>query len=321
MPRKITQAKAFQDDYAQGVSQRTDTIDKLVKSCAARIRQVFGKSLPRRALVLGSGFQAVLDAFQVEAQIDYSELPGFPELHVKGHAGRLLLVAIGGALFLVCSGRAHYYEGHSPDRVMFPTRVLAYCGVKEMILTNAAGGISPRFRPGDFMLFTDHINFSGVNPLRGIGPFETGAAFLDLSDAYSSRLGKQLARAAKTSNVRLHKGVYLGVSGPSYETPAEIRAFRRLGADAVGMSTIPEVLMARYCGIEVAAISCITNPAAGLSQRKVSHTEVLDTGRRSAEAASRLLTAFGAIVGKGSSESTAAQKKFENQSRASTLRV
>lgn len=179
------------------------------------------------------------------------------------------------------------------EQVMFPIEVLAGCGVRELLLTNAAGGINRGYRPGDFMLFSDHINLLGVNPLRG-SPVEHGKCFVDLSDTYCTRLRRELKTAARSVRVRLEEGVYLGVSGPSYETPAEIRAFRKLGADAVGMSTIPEVLMARFSGMRVAAISCITNYAAGMREEKLSHKEVLLTGRSNATNAVRLLTAFAA---------------------------
>jgi purine-nucleoside phosphorylase len=271
--------------------RESDNVDELVKQCGARVRNAFGNGLPHLALVLGSGFQPVLQSFQVHQELEFARLPGFPKLCVKGHAGRLLLAELAGIRMLVCSGRAHFYEGHSMEAVIFPTRVLAECGVKELLLTNAAGGINARFHPGDFMLFSDHINLAGINPLRGL-PIEGGRCFVDLSEAYSLYLRKELKRAALKAGVRLHDGIYIGVSGPSYETPAEIRAFRKLGADAVGMSTIPEVLMARYFGMEVAAISCITNAAAGIGNRKLSHREVLQTGEKSAEKAGRLLTYF-----------------------------
>jgi inosine/guanosine/xanthosine phosphorylase family protein len=177
------------------------------------------------------------------------------------------------------------------EAVAFPVRVLAECGTRELLLTNAAGAINPRYKPGEFMMFSDHINFTGVNPLRGL-PREGGRCFVDLSEAYDASMRDRLRSAARKQKVRLHEGVYLGVSGPTYETPAEIRAFRTLGADAVGMSTIPEVLMARYCGIKVAALSCLTNYAAGISGHSLSHDEVLAVGRQSARNATRLLAEF-----------------------------
>lgn len=177
------------------------------------------------------------------------------------------------------------------ETVVAPVRLLAECGVTRLVLTNAAGSINPSYKPGDFMLFSDHINFIGVNPLRGL-PVEDGRCFVDLSDTYSLEMRNAFKNAAAKENLTLHEGVYLGVSGPSYETPAEIRAFRSLGADAVGMSTIPEVLMARYCGMKVAAFSCLTNYAAGLAAAKLSHQDVLKTGEINAGNAARLLGRF-----------------------------
>jgi purine-nucleoside phosphorylase len=265
--------------------------EKVVAQCKERIAKAFGNELPQVALVLGSGFQDVLSAFCLEAEIPFSALPGFPALAVKGHPGRLIVGKLGGLRVFACAGRAHFYEGHSMEAVMLPIEVLAECGVREVLLTNAAGGINRGYRPGDFMLFSDHINFLGINPLRGL-PVEDGRCFVDLSDTYCTTLRNELKAAARRSHVRLKEGVYLGVCGPSYETPAEIRAFRKLGADAVGMSTIPEVLMARYCGMRVAAISCITNYAAGMREGKLSHKEVLRAGQDNASNAAKLLTAF-----------------------------
>lgn len=275
----------------QNQPQSADTLEKLVPTCVRRIRKHLGNELPRLALVLGSGFDGVRRRLEIRQKLAYSELPGFPAARVPGHSGELLLASLAGVPILACCGRAHYYEGLDMTQVTFPVRVLAAIGISDLILTNAAGGINPRFRPGDFMAFSDHINFTGVNPLRGL-PLAEGKAFVDLTEAYSADLREILRSVAKHSRIKLREGVYLGVSGPSYETPAEIRAFARLGADAVGMSTIPEVLMARYCGLRVAAISCITNCAAGLSQERLSHREVLAMGRKSAEKAGQLLENF-----------------------------
>lgn len=275
---------------------------ELVGRCRGRIGRTLGDGLPRLAFVLGSGFQDVPGGFEVLRQVEYADLPGFPRAVVPGHPGKLLLARLHGMECLICSGRAHYYEGHSMEAVTFPIRMLAHCGVKELVLTNAAGGINSRYRPGDFMLFSDHINFTGVNPLRG-QVLPGTSRFVDLSEAYCPALRAELTAAGRAAGVRLHKGVYIGVSGPSYETPAEIRAFGRLGADAAGMSTIPEVLMARALGLRVAALSCITNRAAGLSPKKLSHEEVLETGRRSAAAALRLFECFARERGMAASSS------------------
>ena len=261
---------------------------------AERLSKALGGKLPKLALVLGSGFRDVLTSFHIESEVGFEEIPGFSTPRVKGHSGRAMRAKLEGLEMLILCGRAHYYEGHSMEAVMFPVRVLAECGVEELLLTNAAGGINPEYKQGDFMLFADHINFTGANPLRGV-PVEDGRCFVDLSDAYGPELGAGLRAAARDENISLREGVYLGVSGPTYETPAEIRAFRTWGADAVGMSTIPEVLMARYCGMRVAAISCITNCAAGMSAGKLSHQEVLQAGQANAANAARLFRRFAQI--------------------------
>jgi purine-nucleoside phosphorylase len=208
-----------------------------------------------------------------------------------------LIGRLAGTAVAVLSGRAHFYEGHPMETVTFPMRVLAALGVRDVLLTNAAGGINRRFRPGDFMMLTDHINLMGANPLRG--PVTAGRArFVDLSEVYGTGLRRVLQRAARAAKASLRTGVYLAVSGPSYETPAEIRAFARLGADAVGMSTVPEAIVARQCGLGVAGLSCITNLAAGLARAPISHAEVLEIGARVKHQASALLEAFASFYGR-----------------------
>ncbi len=266
------------------------------RSAAARLRKI-SRLRPTLAFVLGSGFHAVADALEVEAKISYAKLPGFPRPRVKGHAGQALAGKLGGTPVLVLCGRAHYYEGWSMDEVTFPVRVLAAFGIQALLLTNAAGGINRRFRVGDFMALADHINFMGVNPLRRPA-MDDKSRFVDLTQAYDPRLNRLLKEAARKSKVILHSGVYLAVSGPSYETPAEIRAFGRLGADAVGMSTVPEAIVARQCGLNVAAVSCITNPAAGRSKRALSHVDVLAQAVEVKERAVRLLGAFAKLYGR-----------------------
>lgn len=247
---------------------------------------------PTLALVLGSGFNHVLRELDTDIVIPYAKLPGFPKPSVVGHDGKLVIGRLGGAPVLVLSGRAHYYEGHSLERVTFAVRVLAACGIRDLLLTNAAGGINPKFRAGDFMLLTDHINLMGANPLRGPA-LPRVPRFVDLTHGYDATLSALLASAARAAKLKLRRGVYLAVSGPNYETPAEIRAFARLGADAVGMSTVPEVIVARQCGLRVAALSCITNLAAGISKSPLSHEEVLETGERVKVLGARLLKEFG----------------------------
>jgi purine-nucleoside phosphorylase len=239
-------------------------------------------------MVLGSGFHHALAELQVEKKIPYAKIPGFPVPTVAGHAGELYFGHLGGTPVLVLSGRAHFYEGHAMTTVTFAVRTLAAFGIRDLVLTNAAGGINPKFRPGDFMALTDHINFMGANPLRG--PNVPGLPrFLDLTQTYDAGLRGLLAAAAKAAKIKLRSGVYLAVSGPTYETPAEVRAFGRLGADAVGMSTVPEAIVARHCGLRVVAVSCITNVAAGLGQTTLSHVEVMETAERVKTAGAALL--------------------------------
>jgi purine-nucleoside phosphorylase len=230
----------------------------------------------------------VLSELKVQAEIAYGKLPGFPPVGVSGHAGKLFIGHLGGTPIMVLSGRAHFYEGHEMAAVTFATRTLAAYGIRDLVLANAAGGLNRRFRPGDFMVLTDHINLMGTNPLRG--PAIRGLPrFVDLTCVYDKGLRALLRRAGRGCDVALRSGVYLALSGPSYETPAEIRAFARLGADAVGMSTVPEAIVARQCGLRVAGLSCITNLAAGRSAQPLSHTEVLETAERVKTLAARLL--------------------------------
>jgi len=252
---------------------------------------------PTLGLVLGSGFNHVLRAMDVDARVAYARLPGFPKLSVAGHEGELLMGKLGGTPVIVLSGRAHFYEEHSMEHVAFAVRVLAAYGVRDLLLTNAAGGINRRFRPGDFMVLSDHINFMGANPLGGF-TVPGSPRFVDLTHVYDERMIALLRKAGSKCGLKLRRGVYLAVSGPSYETPAEIRAFARLGADAVGMSTVPEAIVARQCGLNVAALSCITNLAAGISEGELSHAEVLKAGERVKGLAAQLLKKFGNLYGK-----------------------
>src|SRR5579871_6174664 len=251
---------------------------------------------PKLAIVLGSGFHHVLTALKVAKKVPYAKIPGFPKPRVSGHAGEMYFGHLGKTPVLVLSGRAHFYEGHPMERVTFAVRTLAAFGIRDLLLTNAAGGLNRKFRAGDFMALTDHINLMGTNPLRG----EAIAGlprFVDLTQTYDPGLGKLLRAAANECKLKLQSGVYLAVSGPCYETPAEIRAFARLGADAVGMSTVPEAIVARQCGINVAAVSCITNLAAGISKEKLSHAEVLETAERVKTQAASLLKNFAKLYG------------------------
>ena len=251
---------------------------------------------PTLAIVLGSGFHHALTELSVAKKISYAKIPGFPKPTVSGHAGELYFGHLGRTPVLVLSGRAHFYEGHDMERVTFATRTLAAFGITDLLLTNAAGGINKNFRPGDFMVLTDHINCMGVNPLRG-PHIPDLPRFVDLTEAYDKGLRGLLFKAGKFSKLKLQRGVYLAVSGPSYETPAEVRAYGKLGADGVGMSTVPEAIVARQCGLNVAGISCITNLAAGISGENLSHAEVLETAEKVKILAAKLLKTFSELYG------------------------
>ena len=252
---------------------------------------------PKLGIILGTGFECGR-ALEADAKVPYKKIPGFPPTRVTGHAGELVIGRLAGVPVILLRGRAHFYEGHSMSSITFGVRVLAACGIRDLLLTNAAGGISSKLKPGDFMVIEDHINFMGTNPLRGVKVADEHR-FVDLSQVYEPRLTTLLFQAARACRLKLKKGVYLAVSGPSYETPAEITAFRRLGADAVGMSTVPEAIVARQCGLAVAAISCITNAAAGLGNKPLAHREVLETTSRLRVSAERLLEHFARLYGAG----------------------
>lgn len=251
---------------------------------------------PLLGMILGSGFQNALSDFRVALELPFGQVPGFPSVGVSGHAGKLVFGHFGKIPTVVLKGRSHFYEGHDMERVTFAVRVLAELGIRGLLLTNAAGGINRRFKPGDFMYFEDHINFMGANPLRGQA-WPGLPRFVDLSRVYDEKLNQLLVRSARKTKVRLHSGIYLAVSGPSYETPAEIRAFARLGADAVGMSTVPEAIVARQCGVPVAALSCITNEAAGQGKAGLSHMDVLALGESKKDQMAKFMAAFAELYG------------------------
>ena len=251
------------------------------------------KLQPRLGIVLGSGFGKVREAVAAPVRIPYRDIPGFPTPTVEGHCGELLIGRVAGLPVAVLCGRAHFYEGYSMEEVTFPMRALHALGIKTVLLTNAAGGINPKFSPGTLMMLTDHINLMGANPLRGV---MSENRFADLTEVYDGALRKLLRKAGGT--VGLKSGVYVAVSGPSYETPAEIRAFAKLGADAVGMSTVPEAVMARFLGMRVAAVACITNMACGLTGKCLSHEDVLQAGIKHGRLARELIENFCALYGK-----------------------
>ena len=247
---------------------------------------------PEVALVVGSGLGGITQSVTKPVTIPYADIPNFPKPTVAGHAGQMVFGELAGKKLLVLNGRFHFYEGRPPAEITYPIHVVDALGVKVLIVTNAAGGINPQYKPGDLMVIEDHINFMGINPLIGGINGEGGVKFTDMSQAYSTRLREKLDGAAEKLQISIWRGVYLATTGPNYETPAEIKAFAWIGADAVGMSTVPEVILARYHNIEVAGISCITNLAAGISSRKLSHDEVLEVGHATQEKLTKLLTEF-----------------------------
>lgn len=235
---------------------------------------------PRVGLILGSGLGDYAEEFEQAVRIPYPEIPNFPQSSIVGHAGQLVFGLAEGVPALAMQGRVHYYEGYSMKEVTFPVRVMGFLGVKNLIVTNAAGGINKKFSQGVLMVIKDHINLMGTNPLLGEHIPEFGQRFPDMTEAYDRRLRNIAERSAQEIGLSIATGVYAGLHGPSYETPAEIRMLRRLGADAVGMSTVPEVIVANQMGIKVLGISCITNMAAGILPKKLDHREVIETAAR-----------------------------------------
>ena len=253
-----------------------------VSEAAESIRTRDGGRRPSIGLVLGSGLGALGDEFEEATRIPYADLPHWPPVGVVGHAGTLISGVLEGVPAVALQGRAHLYEGHAPDRATFPVRVLAALGIRALFVSNAAGAIHRDFRPGDLMLISDHVNLMGRNPL--IGPVVDGdQRFPDMSDAYDPDLRALVRETALSNGIPLREGVYAGLLGPSYETPAEIRMLERIGADAVGMSTVPEVIVARAIGVRCFGISCLTNFAAGISSDSLSHEEVMETTERVGE--------------------------------------
>ena len=245
----------------------------------------------RVAVVLGSGLGDFADALGERIEIPYSEIPGWPRSTAVGHAGKLVFGQLGSVNLAVLSGRAHLYEGYSPGRVTYAMRVLHLLGVKAAVLTNAAGGINLSLRKGGLVLIRDHINLQGVNPLVGANEDDFGPRFPDMSEVYSERFREIARQTAAELGITLTEGVYAAMLGPSYETPAEIRYLRTIGADLVGMSTVPEAIVANHMSMKVLAISCVTNMAAGILNGKIDHNEVLETGREVRETFVRLLNA------------------------------
>lgn len=259
-----------------------------VAEAAAEVRRL-APAPPEVALVLGSGLGGFARRVQGTVSVPYASLPHWPVSGVVGHEGRLVLGVVGSRAVAVASGRVHAYEGHDLKTVTFPIRVLALAGVRVLVLTNAAGGINPSFSQGALMAIDDHINLTGLNPLSGPNDERFGTRFPDMSEVYSRRLRRAADAAAAALGISLMHGVYVGLAGPSYETPAEIRFLRTIGADAVGMSTVPEAIVARHMGVEVVGLSCITNMAAGMLPQPLVHEEVMATAARVREQFEALL--------------------------------
>ena len=260
---------------------------------AVRFIQAKTALRPTIGLVLGSGLGAFARSLERATAIPYGEIPRFPVSTAIGHTGELVIGHCQGVPVAVMSGRAHYYEGYTMPQVVFPVRVLGRLGVKTLILTNAAGSVNVAYKPGELMVLSDHINLMGFNPMIGPNEEQLGQRFFDMSEAYDPHLREIAEKACWKAGVTVRKGVYLALSGPSYETPAEIRMLRTLGADAVGMSTVPETIAARHMGIRVLGISCITNMAAGVIKKPLDHREVLEVGEKVAAA---LIEVLGTIV-------------------------
>lgn len=232
--------------------------------------------VPEVGIILGSGLGELADEY-CDCAVPYAEIPNFIKSNVVGHKGRLVFAEIEGKKVVMMQGRNHFYEGHSMAEITYPVKVMKKLGVKVLILTNAAGAVNESFRPADLMIITDHINFMGTNPLIGQNDSSLGERFPDMSEVYKKDLVKLAEKCAEKLCIDVQKGVYMACTGPSYETPAEIHMARSFGADAIGMSTVPEAIVANYCGLKVLGISCISNPASGISDVQLSHDEVIET--------------------------------------------
>ena len=260
-----------------------------LKKCLESVRKKTDFQ-PETGLVLGSGLGDFADGIEIRDVVEYSDIEGFPVSTVKGHKGRFVFGYVDSVPVVIMQGRVHYYEGYAMSDVVLPARLMGMMGAKRLFLTNAAGGVNENFRPGDFMMITDHIASAVPSPLIGANIEELGSRFPDMSEVYSLRLQEVIRRSAEECGIRLQEGVYVQLTGPNYETPAEIRMCRGWGGDAVGMSTACEAMAARHMGLEVCGISCITNLAAGISSEKLDHKEVQETADRVAQSFKELVT-------------------------------
>jgi inosine/guanosine/xanthosine phosphorylase family protein len=267
-------------------------MNEAIAAAANAVRQRHGAEFPKIVLILGTGLGGFGNQIRIRTSISYKEIPGFPVSTVVGHEGRLLIGEAGGVAVACMQGRLHVYEGHAVQQIALPIRTFRALGATTLVVTNAAGGISKNLAPGSLMIIEDHINFAGGNPLVGPNDDAIGPRFPDMTEAYDPALRQKLQDAAEAEGIKIASGVYLFTRGPSFETPAEIRMFAAMGADAVGMSTAPEVIAARHAGMRAVGLSLITNLAAGLSRQPMSHDETLAIGAQSAEEMSRLLLRF-----------------------------
>jgi len=268
---------------------------RAAEESAQAIREHIGDVVPEVGIVLGSGLGGLAADIEDAVRVPFGEVPGFPTATVIGHAGAIVAGKLGGRSVVALAGRFHMYEGHSPQLAAFPVRVMHALGARIYFASNAAGGINRDFAAGDLMIITDHLNLTGVNPLTG--PLEEGdERFTDMSVPYDAELRKLLKASAKTAGVDVKEGVYAWLPGPSFETPAEVRMLGKLGADAVGMSTVPEVIVARAMGMRVAGVSCIANPAAGVTSAPVLHGDVLDVTARAGPGFQALVREFVAAL-------------------------
>ena len=270
----------------------------LEKQIRETVKYIKGKTgiLPEAAIVLGSGLGGFADSLEDAVILPYEEIPGFAVSTAPGHKGQMVLGKKKGRYVLCLQGRFHYYEGYTMAQIVYPVRVIKALGTPKLILTNSCGGLNPNFKPGDLMMITDHINFMGANPLTGPNEDWLGCRFPDMTKAYNQELAGKARACAKTLSIDLKEGVYVGYGGPSFETPAEIRMFQMLGGSAVGMSTVPEVIAASHCGLEVLALSCITNLAAGILDQPLSGEEVIETAGKAGRKFTELLEKIVEII-------------------------
>ncbi len=259
--------------HSEAISLLKESQNFILSKCGASFR-------PEWAVLLGSGLENIVREARIFHSIPYSEIPGFSDTTVAGHQGRFICCDLFGKSVVILSGRLHFYEGHSMEQIIFSSRLMGFLGAKKILLTAAAGGINKKFRPGDIVVVKDHLNFMGHNPLCGPHDSAFGERFPDMSAVYSEKLRAAALAAAKKSKIRAFPGIYTAVSGPSYETPAEVKAFEKIGGDVVGMSVVPEAIVAVQMGMDVLAVSYVANMAAGINKKPLSHAEVLEQGKK-----------------------------------------